>query len=190
MALTFFGVIIVSIFLTAFVFSLAPWLSEWFSPLMQSERSYIVFPPPYTWDLYFFIFLNNVSHFWNPVRMFVWVPLLGTFVLGLELLFNGVVIGVVATIVGMKRGVFYPILGLVPHGIFEIPAFVFEFASLICWQVSTIEVIMAKITGEKVNYAKFKRGVKDALILAVASVILFVIAAFVETYITPRLLGM
>jgi stage II sporulation protein M len=122
--------------------------------------------------------------------MLVWVPLFGTFVLGFELLFNGVVIGVVSTIVGMNRGISYPILGLVPHGIFEIPAFILEFASIICWHIAAIEIIMTKVIGEKVNGAKFKRGVKDAVILALASLILFVIAAFVETYVTPRLLGL
>lgn len=77
-----------------------------------------------------------------------------------------------------------------PHGIFEITAFVFQFASLICWHITTIEIIMAKVIGEKINGAKFKRGVKDTVNLALASLILFMIAAFVETYITPRLLGM
>ena len=49
---------------------------------------------------------------------------------------------------------------------------------------------MAKIIGGKVDDVKFKRGVKDTVILAIASVILFMIAAFIETYITPHLLGM
>lgn len=122
--------------------------------------------------------------------MLVWVPLLGTFVLGLELLLNGVVIGALSVIVGMTHGIFYPIVGVLPHGVFEIPAFVLQFASIIRWHVVTIEMIMAKITDEKVDGAKFKQGLKDTLILAVASLILFVIAAFVETYITPYLLGM
>lgn len=122
--------------------------------------------------------------------MLVWVPLLGTFVLGLELLLNGVVIGALSVIVGITRGIFYPIVGVLPHGVFEIPAFVLQFASIIRWHVVTIEMIMAKITDEKVDGAKFKQGLKDTLILAVASLILFVIAAFVETYITPYLLGM
>ena len=49
---------------------------------------------------------------------------------------------------------------------------------------------MGKIAGEKVDGMKFKRGIKDTLILAIASVILFMIAAYIETYITPSLLGM
>ncbi len=186
----FLGIIAMSIFLTLFAFAVAPWLSEWLASILQSERSYIAIPPPYTENLYFYILLNNAGHFWNPVRMLVWVPFLGTFVLGLELLLNGVPIGVVATAVGINRGISYPILGLVPHGIFEIPAFILEFASIMCWHIALIEIIMVKVTSEKTDVAKFKRGIKDTVILAFASLILFVIAAFVETYITPRLIGL
>jgi stage II sporulation protein M len=180
---------VLSIFLTVLVFSMAPWLSDWFKSVAESERSYIAIPPPFTDELYSYIFLNNVGHFWNPLKMLVWVPLLGTFVLGSELLLNGGVIGIVAVVAGMTHGVFYPIVGLAPHGILEIPAFILQFASIIRWQITTIEAIMAKITDEKIESAKFKRDLKDTVILAVSSVILFMIAAAVETYITPYLLG-
>jgi len=189
-ALSFFAVILVSIVLTLFAFSVFPRLGDWFEFVIRSERRYIAIPPPYTGNLYFYILLNNIGHFWNPLKMLVWVPLLGTFILGLELLLNGVVIGAISVIVGKTHGVFYPIVGLTPHGVFEIPAFILQFASIIRWHVTTTEIIMAKIVGEKVEGGKFKRDMKDTLILAVASVMLFVIAAFVETYITPYLLGM
>mgnify|MGYP002153769170 FL=1 len=187
-ALAFFGVTIISMLVTVFAFSTNPELSEWFKSLMQNERSYIAIPPPYTGDLYFFILLNNVGHFWNPIRMLVWVPLLGTFALGFELLLNSVLIGALSVVVGVTKGVFYPILGIVPHGVIEIPAFILEFASIIRWHVAIIEAIMDKITGERVKVAEFKQGVKDSLILTVISATLFIIAAFIETYITPRLL--
>jgi stage II sporulation protein M len=189
-ALAFFTIVLLSMFLAALVFSTAPELSDWFRAVAQSERRYIAIPPPFTESLYFYIFLNNVGHFWNPLKMLVWVPFLGVFLLGLELLLNGGVIGIVAVIAGITHGIFYPILGLTPHGILEIPAFILQFASLIRWHITTIDAVMAKIIGEKVESAKFKQGVKDTLILAVASVILFMIAAAIETYITPYLLGM
>jgi stage II sporulation protein M len=189
-ALTFFGIIFVSMLVTFFAFYTSPGLSGWFKSLMQNERSYIAVPPPYSSSLYFFILLNNVGHFWNPLQMIVWVPLLGTFELGFELLLNGVLIGVVCVVVGISRGVFYPILGIVPHGVIEIPAFILEFTCIIRWQVAIIEALMAKVTGENMNVAKFKQDVKDALVLAVVSVTLFVMAASIETYITPRLLGL
>jgi uncharacterized membrane protein SpoIIM required for sporulation len=189
-ALTFFGVIIVSMLVTFFAFSTNPMISEWFHSLMQHERSYIAIPPPYTNDLYFFILLNNVGHFWNPIQMLVWIPLLGTFALGFELLLNGVLIGALSIVVGITEGVFYPILGIAPHGTIEIPAFILEFAAMIRWHVTFVEAIITKATGEKADVAKFKQGVKDALILAVVSVILFAIAAVIETYVTPHLLGL
>jgi stage II sporulation protein M len=188
--IAFFTILLLSIFLTAAVFSMAPGLSEWFKSVAKSESQYIAIPPPFTGKLYFYIFLNNIGHFWNPIRMLVWVPLLGTFLLGLEILLNGGVIGIVAVIAGITHGVFYPIVGLVPHGIVEIPAFILEFASIIRWQVTTVDAIMAKIIGEKRESSKFKQGVKDTVILAIASVILFMIAAAIETYVTPYLLGL
>ena len=122
--------------------------------------------------------------------MLVWIPLLGTFLLGSELLINGGIIGIVSVIAGITHGISYPIVGLTPHGIFEIPAFILQFASIIRWQVTTINAVMAKIKGEKVDGVKSKRGIKDTFILAIASVILSMVAAFIETYITPYLLGM
>lgn len=188
--LAFFAILLFSISLTALVFSMAPDFSDWFRSLAQSERGYIAIPPPFTENLFFYILLNNIGHFWNPFKMLVWVPLLGTFLLGSELLLNGGIIGIVSVIAGITHGIFYPIIGLTPHGIFEIPAFILQFASIIRWQVTTIEAVMAKIIGEKADGVKFKRGIKDTFILAMASVILFVVAAFIETYITPYLLGM
>lgn len=188
--LTFVGIVSVSIIVTVFAFSSSPQLADVLESFSEQERRYIVVPPPYTEALYFFILSNNIGHFWNPIRMLVWVPLFGTLFLGIELLLNAVLIGVVATVVGIQHGAAYPVLGLVPHGIFEIPAFILEFASIIRWQVTIVEAIMAKVTGESVNVVKLKLGVKDAVVLAVASVVLFVIAAFVETYVTPSLLGL
>jgi len=188
--IAFFTILLLSIFLTVLVFSIAPDVSDWFRSLAQSEKSYIVIPPPFTENLCFYIFLNNIGHFWNPLKMLVWVPLLGTFILGSELLLNGGIIGIVSVTAGITHGIFYPIVGLTPHGILEIPAFILQFASIIRWQVTTIDAVMTKIIGKKVDGVKLRRGIKDTAILAIASVILFMVAAFIETYITPYLLGM
>lgn len=186
--LAFFTVIFLSILLTVIVFSLFPEFSEWFRSMAQSERRYIVIPPPFTENLYYYILLNNIGHFWNPSRMLVWVPFLGALILGFELLFNGGIVGVVATVAGMTQGALYPVVGLIPHGIIEIPALIFQFSSFIRWHATTIDTGMTKIAGEKVDRVKFVRGVKDTVILAMASVALFIIAAYIETYVTPQLL--
>ncbi|UCE43809.1 MAG: stage II sporulation protein M [Candidatus Bathyarchaeota archaeon] len=189
-ALSFFLIIFISMIMTVTFFSVAPGLSDWFWSMAESERRYVAIPPAFTEDLYFFIFLNNVGHFWNPVKILVWIPLLGTFILGLELLLNGVIIGVVAVTAGITYGALYPILGLTPHGIVEIPAFILQFSSIIRWHITATEAVMKRAIGEEVDVAKLRRDVKDTVILAVVSLVLLMIAALIETYITPYLLGM
>lgn len=187
--IVFFLILLLSIVVTSLAFNLAPNLSSIFESFAQSERSYVALPPPFTEELFSYILLNNIGHFWNPLKSLVWVPLLGAFVLGLELFLNASIIGAVIVFAARTHGILYPILGLTPHGLFEIPAFVLEFSSIIRWQITIIETLLAKITGEPVRGEIVKRGLKDALLLALISVLLFVIAAAIETYITPGVLG-
>ena len=187
--LAFFIMLSLAIIATIFVFSLAPEFSDRLSSLVQSTLNYEDTPAPFTGTFFSYIFLNNSGHFWNPIRMLVWIPVLGPLLLGLEILLNSGLIGVIAVIVGAKQGIAYPIIGLVPHGIIEIPAFLLQFASIILWQVTITEAIIAKVKGRKVERDKVRQGLKDALILAGTSIILLMIAAAIETYITPYLLG-
>jgi len=187
--LTFFIILSLVIIATIFVFSAAPELSDQLSSLAESTFNFADIPSPFTGTFFSFIFLNNIGHFWNPIRMLVWVPVLGPLLLGFELVLNSGLIGVIAVIVGIENGIAYPVVGLVPHGIIEIPAFLLQFACIVVWQATITEAILAKLRGRKVEKDKVKQGLNDALILAVTSIILFMIAAVVETYVTPYLLG-
>jgi uncharacterized membrane protein SpoIIM required for sporulation len=187
---SFFIILSLAIIASIFVFSLAPEFSEQLSSLAQTSLNYGDIPPPFTGTLFSYIFLNNIGHFWNPVRMLVWIPVLGPLLLGLEILLNSGVIGVIAVMVGINNGIAYPIVGLVPHGIIEVPAFLLQFASIVLWQATITEAILGKLRGRKLERDKVKQGLKDALVLAVASIILFVVAAAIETYVTPYLLGL
>ena len=187
--LTFFIILSLVIVATVFVFSAAPEFSDQLSDLAESAFNFEDIPSPFTGTFFSFIFLNNIGHFWNPIRMLVWIPVLGPLLLGFELVLNSGLIGVIAVIVGIENGIAYPIVGLVPHGIIEIPAFLFQFACIVVWQATITEAILAKLRGRKVEKDKVKQGLNDTLILAVTSIILFMIAAAVETYVTPYLLG-
>lgn len=187
--LTFFVFLFISIIITIIIFFLSPELAERLISIMESLFNFENAPEPSTGNFFFFIFLNNTGHFWNPIRMLVWIPLIGAFLLGFEILLNSGLIGVVSVIVGFERGVAYPILGLIPHGIVEIPAFLLQIVCIIIWQVTIIEVLISKIRHEETNKEKTMQGLKDVLILAVISIVLFMIAAAIETYITPNLLG-
>ena len=168
---------------TEFIKTLQGWLQS------QSSSGFIAIPPPYTGGLYRLIFLNNIGHFWNPIRLWVWIPLLGAFELGYELLLNAILIGAVASFVSLTKGPAYTVAGLLPHGIIEIPAFILEFTGLARWHVTTTRALYAKFNGRSVDRPLFREGILDTATLSVLSVSLFAIAAYVETYITPHFLG-
>jgi len=182
------SVIFISGFVTLLAFTLTPPVISLMEAVIQSERSYIAIPPPSSEALYHFIFLNNSGAFWNPPKMIVWAPFVGLLVLGLDLILNGIVLGAIAVWAGVTYGVVYPIFGLTPHGILEIPAFILQFASIIVWQQVSIKAILTKLGGRNVDMQEFKQGLKDALTLAALSILLFALAAYIETYITPHLL--
>jgi len=189
-SLAFFIILTLAIIASVIVFSLAPEFSEQLSSLAQIALNYGDIPSPFTGKLFSFIFLNNIGHFWNPVRMLVWIPVLGPILLGFEILLNSGVIGMIAVIVGINNGITYPIVGLVPHGIIEIPGFLLQFASIVLWQVTISEAIIDKLFDRKLERDKVMQRLKDAFVLAVASIILLMVAAAIETYVTPYLLGL
>jgi uncharacterized membrane protein SpoIIM required for sporulation len=187
---TFFFILIVSAVVTYALLVTEPGFVGFLKETMESTRGLIAIPPPYTSNLYGLIFLNNIGHFWNPVRLWVWLPLIGAFSLGYELLMNAVVIGGVISFETLTKGGAYTIAGLAPHGVLEIPAFILEFAGLTRWHVTTAGAIYRKLSGREINRPRLIQGLRDALFLSLLSVALFAIAAYVETYVTPHFLGL
>ena len=189
-AFTFFIVLIASAIFAYLFLESSPSFVQTVQNIVRSAAGYGAIPPPYTSDLYRLIFLNNIGHFWNPVRVWVWLPFVGVLSLGFELLVNAVVIGVVISFATLTRGGGYAIAGLTPHGVIEIPAFILEFAGLGRWHITATRAIYEKLSGRKIDRPQMIEGVKDTLFLSLLSVALFAIAAYVETYITPRFLGL
>jgi stage II sporulation protein M len=188
-SIAFFSVMIITGVVTYAALITSPNVPEELRSVTQSNASYIAIPPPYTNGLYRFIFLNNIGHFWNPIRLWVWIPFVGAFQLGYELLFNAILIGAVASFVSVTKGALYTIAGLVPHGVIEIPAFILEFTGLARWHVSTTRALYTKLSGKQVDQPLLREGIKDTITLSILSVALFAIAAYIETFITPHFLG-
>jgi uncharacterized membrane protein SpoIIM required for sporulation len=180
---------IVTALVTYAVLLTSPDLVKGLQALLESAGTYMAIPPPYTNDLYRLIFLNNIGHFWNPIRLWVWIPFIGAFELGYELLLNAILIGGVAAFVGMTKGPAYTAAGLLPHGIIEIPAFILEFVALARWHVSTTRALYARLSGQPADRPLLLEGIKDTITLSLLSVALFAVAAYIETFITPHLLG-
>ena len=185
----FFSAMIIAGAVTYFLLLSSPDLVQALVSSLQSLAGYIAMPPPYTGSFYRLIFLNNIGHFWNPIRLWVWIPLVGAFDLGYELLLNAALIGAVASFVSITKGPVYTTLGLLPHGVIEIPAFLLEFTALARWHIATTRAFYAKLSGQSVDRPLLLEGVKDTLILSLLSVLLFAVAAYIETFITPHLIG-
>lgn len=188
--LAFFIIMALAVTITALALYAAPELADMLSSLTQSAFNYEDVPASFTSEFFSFVFLNNIGHFWNPIKLLVWVPVIGPVLLALELPLNSGVIGVVAVLVGADKGLAYPIIGLVPHGIIEIPAFLLQLSSIVLWHVTITEAIVAKLKGRTVEADKLRHSLKDALILAVTSILLLLVAAVIETYVTPSLIGL
>ncbi len=189
-SLTFFSVLIISAIVVYAAFLTSPALIEKLRGLLSSTRSYVAIPPPYTKGLYGFIFLNNIGHFWNPVRIWVWIPLIGVFSLGFELIFNAIVIGGIAAFFSLTKGAMFAVAGLAPHGVIELPAFMLEFGGLARWHITTTRALYTKLSGRNIDGGQLREGIKDTVVLSAISVLLFAVAAYVETFITPRFLGL
>ncbi len=185
----FFSVMIITTVVSYLVLVSSSGLVDSLKSLVQSSASYIAIPPPYTNGLYQFIFLNNIGHFWNPIRLWVWIPFVGAFELGYELLLNAILIGAVASFVSLTKGPIYTISGLAPHGVIELPAFILEFTGLARWHISTTRAMYERLSGQLVDRPLFRQGVKDTIILSLLAVAMFAVAAYIETFITPHLLG-
>jgi len=110
----------------------------------------------------------------------------GGFILGIptfiNTLSNGYMFGVIFAVYSKSFGIERFLILTLPHGIFEIPATIIAGAA----GFKIPYEIIRYLAGKK-EQPLTKEDIKEYLTLALISIILIVIAAFVETYITPRI---
>ena len=141
-------------------------LADFLSPLPQAA-------------VFVFIFIKNVlavliSLVLSPI--FCLVPVLA-------LVINGGVIGLVSTSVIQEESIGYLLAGLLPHGVFELPAFIIgEAVALSFGAVMTLALF--KKEKRKLVLPNVKQNLRY---LAVVFALLLP-AAIIETYVTPLLL--
>ena len=134
--------------------------------------------PPFVLAL--FILVNNAI---TLLFSFGFAPLFGLvplFIVG----FNGWLIGVVVASIVQTEGVGYAVKGLLPHGIIEIPAFLFAEAVALSFAVTLFASLLVK---EK-RAQLFPSFVRHLRMLGIAMALL-VPAAFIEVYVTGWLIG-
>ena len=126
-----------------------------------------------------FIFFKNVSVL---VLSLVFSPIL-CLVPVIALVFNGSFLAFISPLVIQKESLGVLLLGLLPHGIFEIPAFIIGEAAALSFGATTIYALFSK-RGSNVLLPVFKKNLKYLLL----AFILLLPAAIIETYVTPLFL--
>jgi stage II sporulation protein M len=130
-------------------------------------------------ELAFTLFLNNLQ---ACTLMFIGGATFGLLT-AFIILTNGVVIGSVVEIAFQQQGPLYIAAALVPHGIFEIPAFIIS---------GTLGFLLAGALWTEVNGTGDAAGKARGL----GKIFLFVVlplvaaAAFTEAFITPEILNL
>ena len=142
-------------------------LAELLAPLPQS--SFLVM-----------IFIKNVSALsisliLSPI--FCLVPVIA-------LTFNGGLIGVVSAIVVQQESLGYLLAGLLPHGIFELPALIMGEAVALSFGTAVMLAIF-----KKEKRGQLLSNVKSNLKYLGIAFALLVLAAIMETYVTPLFLS-
>ena len=101
----------------------------------------------------------------------------------LALTINGWLLAFISAIVVQEKSLSFVLAGLLPHGVFELPAFILGEAAALSFGAM---VILALFKKEKRNL--LLPGLKQNLRYLMVALALLVPAAFIEIYITPLLL--
>jgi len=148
------------------------------SPLFEILSPYIELYKPYQISTVVMLFAKNsitigLAFFLSPLLLIFPIAIL---------VLNGFLTGFLISALPLDLAA----RALVPHGIFELPALVLATAGGMCFGVGVIRKIVIKMRGKEYEVSKdFRRGLK----LFIISLVLLFVAAIMETYVTPFVLG-
>lgn len=156
--------------------SIASFISEDINATLKEISSNVV---PFSILTVIFIFVKNASAL---LISFTFSPLLCLLPV-LALFLNGWVIAFVSNTVLQEKSLGFLLAGLLPHGIFEIPAFIIGEAAALSFGAMFILALFRRRDGNLL-LSRLKQNLRY-LMIAVA---LLLPAAIIETYVTPLLL--
>ncbi|HEY94197.1 MAG TPA: stage II sporulation protein M [Dehalococcoidia bacterium] len=142
------------------------------------EMAGIIAPLPQI-AVFVFILLKNISVI---VLSFVLSPLL-CIVPVVTLVINGGVIGLVSAIIMEEESLPFLLVGLLPHGILELPALIIGEAVALSFGIAVLQGIFGKDKRDII-----KSNLTSNLKYLAISAGLFLAAAIIETFVTPVLL--
>ncbi len=135
---------------------------------------------PFLFSTFIFILSKNAL---SLLLSFILSPLLDIMPL-LSLFTNWWLLGFIAVITTEKKGFFFVLLGILPHGIFELPAFFIGEAAALSFGAAVLLAIF-----KRERRAELPQNLKQNILRLVVALALLVPAAIIETYVTPLLVG-
>ncbi|MCQ5361913.1 MAG: stage II sporulation protein M [Candidatus Methanomethylicia archaeon] len=151
-------------------------LSE--SPLFEILSPYVELYKPYEFSTVLFLFVKNsltvgLAFFMSPALLIFPIMIL---------VLNGFMTGFIASVLPIDLA----LKALAPHGIFELPALVLAATGGLCFGTGVIRKIVRRIRGKEYELTRdFRRGLR----LFMISLVLLFVAAIMETYVTPFIVG-
>ena len=126
-----------------------------------------------------FILLKNIS---AVLLSFVLSPFFLIMPI-LSLVINGWLVGAVANTVVAEHSVGYLLVGILPHGVFELPGLFIGEAAALSFGVAAMRAVI-----DRSGRGQLTATLKTSLKYLAISVLLFLPAALMETFVTPVLL--
>lgn len=150
-------------------------------PLFDAIDQWVQFYVPYSPFTVLFLFAKNtltaaISFFAAPIII---VP-------PGVLLLNGYTVGFFGSAIAEQESLLLAFQALAPHGIFEIPALVFAAAGGLRFGIALYRKIALSV--KNVEYP-IRSEFMGSLTLFLIAVVLLLVAAIMETYVTPYVLG-
>lgn len=126
------------------------------------------------------IFIKNVSAL---LISFVLSPIF-CLIPAVALIFNGWLLGLVSITVVQEKSLGYLLVGLLPHGILELPALIMGEAVAFSFGTAVIKALFRK-EGRNLLLSNLKQNFRYFIV----ALTLLLPAAIIETYLTPLFLG-
>ena len=153
--------------------------STFFSEELAAFEQLASILTPFTVTMAVFVFLKNILVL---LLSFMFSPLLCLLPAG-ALLLNGGLLSFVSAIIIQEKSLGYLVAGVLPHGIFEIPALIIGEAAALSFGFAVITALISK-DSRRLLFPKLRQNLRY-LVIACA---LLAPAAIIETYATPLLL--
>ena len=129
--------------------------------------------------VFIIIFIKNTS---TLLISFLFSPIL-CLVPVLALTLNGWLIGFVSTIIAQEKSIGFVLAGLLPHGVFELPALILGEAAALSFGVAAMLALF-----KKERRSLLLPNLKQNLIYILIAFALLLPAAIIEAFVTPLLL--